>query len=170
MLEANRLGCDVIGSDINPMAYWIVRQEIEYLNLPVYLETARKFTNRLKKKIGHLYQWFGHFSVWPKYFRIDKSLKDNNFQIGLFFLVSSAKSVGNLRLGSIPKCMIQSDFSCPVGPKAVCFSRGQFCFVVKALNDNDVFWNCGHTKKQLSCRIRRCVDESAKIIPFEEAI
>ncbi len=34
----------------------------------------------------------------------------------------------------------------------------------------DVFWNCGHTKKQLSCRIRRCVDESAKIIPFEEAI
>jgi len=25
LLEANRLGCDVIGYDINPMAYWIVR-------------------------------------------------------------------------------------------------------------------------------------------------
>jgi adenine-specific DNA methylase len=30
LLEANRLGCDVIGYDINPMAYWIVRQEIEH--------------------------------------------------------------------------------------------------------------------------------------------
>jgi adenine-specific DNA methylase len=33
LLEANRLGCDVIGYDINPMAYWIVRQEIEHLDL-----------------------------------------------------------------------------------------------------------------------------------------
>ena len=29
LLEANRLGCDVIGFDINPMSYWIVKQEIE---------------------------------------------------------------------------------------------------------------------------------------------
>src|SRR5512147_1609445 len=34
IIEANRLGCDVTGYDINPMAYWIVNREIEHLNLP----------------------------------------------------------------------------------------------------------------------------------------
>ncbi len=29
LIEANRVGCDVTGFDINPMAWWIVRQEIE---------------------------------------------------------------------------------------------------------------------------------------------
>ncbi|MCK4283769.1 MAG: DUF1156 domain-containing protein, partial [Candidatus Brocadiae bacterium] len=32
LLEANRLGCDVIGYDINPMAYWIVKEAIEHLD------------------------------------------------------------------------------------------------------------------------------------------
>ena len=36
LLEANRLGCDVVGYDIDPMAYWIVRQEIEHLDLAAY--------------------------------------------------------------------------------------------------------------------------------------
>jgi adenine-specific DNA methylase len=40
LLEANRLGCDVIGYDINPMAYWIVHQESTSLNLHVYREAA----------------------------------------------------------------------------------------------------------------------------------
>ena len=29
LLEANSIGCDVIGTDINPMAAWIVREEID---------------------------------------------------------------------------------------------------------------------------------------------
>ena len=33
LIEANRIGCDVTGYDINPMAYWIVNREIEYLDL-----------------------------------------------------------------------------------------------------------------------------------------
>src|SRR5437762_8060153 len=28
LIEANRLSCDVLGFDINPMAFWIVRQEL----------------------------------------------------------------------------------------------------------------------------------------------
>jgi putative DNA methylase len=35
-IEANRLGCDTVGYDINLMAYWIVRQEIEHLDLIAY--------------------------------------------------------------------------------------------------------------------------------------
>ena len=33
LLEANRLGCNVMGMDINPMAAWIVREEIDALDL-----------------------------------------------------------------------------------------------------------------------------------------
>jgi adenine-specific DNA methylase len=31
LLEANRIGCDVHGVDINPMSAWIVREELEHL-------------------------------------------------------------------------------------------------------------------------------------------
>lgn len=33
LIEANRIGCDVVGFDINPMAWWIVRQEIDWIDL-----------------------------------------------------------------------------------------------------------------------------------------
>ena len=42
LLEANRLGCDVIGHDINPMSYWIVKQEIEHLDLDAYRAASRE--------------------------------------------------------------------------------------------------------------------------------
>src|SRR5436309_15161038 len=56
LLEANRIGCDVIGYDINPMAYWIVRQEIEHLDLDAYREATSRLHTWLEKKVGHLYQ------------------------------------------------------------------------------------------------------------------
>ncbi len=56
LLEANRVGCDVIGYDINPMAYWIVKQEIEHLDLAAYRNGAEKFLNTLTEKIGSLYR------------------------------------------------------------------------------------------------------------------
>ena len=49
LLEANRLGCDVIGYDINPMAYWIVRQEIADLDLPAYRSTAETLVSWLPR-------------------------------------------------------------------------------------------------------------------------
>jgi adenine-specific DNA methylase len=33
LIEANRVGCDVQGFDINPMSAWIVREEIEHLDV-----------------------------------------------------------------------------------------------------------------------------------------
>src|SRR6266705_3367110 len=56
LLEANRVGCDIIGYDINPMAYWIVRQEIEHIDLKAYREAANKLICWLKEKVGHLYK------------------------------------------------------------------------------------------------------------------
>lgn len=55
LLEANRLGFDVTGFDINPMAYWIVRQEIEHLDLTSYTNAARALRSRLNDEIGSLY-------------------------------------------------------------------------------------------------------------------
>ena len=56
ILEANRVGCDVTGLDINPMAWWIVKQEIEHLNLRDYEKAAVSLRTTLEKEIGHLYR------------------------------------------------------------------------------------------------------------------
>jgi len=56
LLEANRLGCDVIGYDINPMAYWIVRQEIEHLDLVAYRAAAVDLFSDLKADVDAYYK------------------------------------------------------------------------------------------------------------------
>ena len=56
LIEANRLGCDVLGFDINPMSYWIVRQEIEHLDLNKYQQSTFEIKNELEKTLGNLYQ------------------------------------------------------------------------------------------------------------------
>jgi len=55
VVEANRLGCMVTAADINPMAWWIVRQEIQDLNLEAYAEAAASLRVHLRKEIGHLF-------------------------------------------------------------------------------------------------------------------
>lgn len=56
IVEANRVGCDVIGYDINPMSYWIVRQEIEHLDLKAYRKAADELVSELEQEIGGLYR------------------------------------------------------------------------------------------------------------------
>lgn len=56
MMEANRVGCSVVGADINPMAWWIVRQELLDLNLDEYLRSAQQLRVHLEAEIGHLYR------------------------------------------------------------------------------------------------------------------
>ncbi len=56
LLEANRLGCHVVGADINPMAYWIVRQEIANLDRQAFRATAQRVIQAVEAEIGALYQ------------------------------------------------------------------------------------------------------------------
>ena len=56
LLEANRMGAHVQGCDINPMAYWIVRQEMEYLNISEYRTAAEEIRKNLESELGHLYR------------------------------------------------------------------------------------------------------------------
>lgn len=56
LLEANRIGCNVIGADINPMAAWVVREEIDALDLTAYTDTAAQLAQHLAQNLGDLYK------------------------------------------------------------------------------------------------------------------
>ncbi|MDH4081163.1 MAG: hypothetical protein OEU68_15260 [Nitrospira sp.] len=56
LLEANRLGCNVVGTDINPMAAWVVREEIDAIDLQAYRKKAQDIVAQLTADLGHLYR------------------------------------------------------------------------------------------------------------------
>lgn len=72
LIESNRVGCDVIGFDINPMASWIVREEIEHLDIHAYQEASGRLLKKLRHEIEHLYltdcPHYGDADVPVKYF------------------------------------------------------------------------------------------------------
>lgn len=78
LIEANRIGCDVAGYDINPMAAWIVREELEHLDLNAYQAEAGALVESLSAEIGDLYRTdcllYGERDVPVKYFLWVKAL------------------------------------------------------------------------------------------------
>ncbi len=56
LLEANRTGCNVIGADINPMAAWVVREEIDAIDLRAYRKKAEELVGYLAEQVGHFYK------------------------------------------------------------------------------------------------------------------
>jgi hypothetical protein len=56
LLEANRLGFDVVGADVNPMAWWIVRQELAPLDDEKFASTAAEVAADVERDVGHLYR------------------------------------------------------------------------------------------------------------------
>jgi adenine-specific DNA methylase len=72
LIEANRVGCDVQGFDINPMSAWIVREEIEHLDLGAYRQEADALMAGLQQEVGALYRTdcplYGDRDVPVKYF------------------------------------------------------------------------------------------------------
>ncbi len=78
LLEANRVGCDIIGCDINPMAAWVVREEIERLDLRTYRNAAEQLIEALGSEVGVAYRTdcplYGDRDVPVKYFLWVKQL------------------------------------------------------------------------------------------------
>lgn len=56
LIEANRVGCNVIGFDINPISYWIVERELESIDINTYRDAAGRLIGNLRSGIGQLYQ------------------------------------------------------------------------------------------------------------------
>ena len=54
--EALRLGAGVVGRDVNPMAYWLVRQGVEQIKLDQFVATGEKIWLALLDEIGDLYR------------------------------------------------------------------------------------------------------------------
>lgn len=72
LLEANRVGCDVFGRDIHPMAAWIVREELETLDTEEYGRIAAEVIGSLERDLGARYRTdcpqYGDAEVPVKYF------------------------------------------------------------------------------------------------------
>lgn len=56
VVEANRLGIDIEGWDVNPMAYWIVRQSLSSLDLRRYKQRVQEISVELQERLGALYR------------------------------------------------------------------------------------------------------------------
>ena len=56
LVEANRVGCDVEGFDINPMSAWIVREELEPIDLAAYERAAGALIDALRADLGRYYR------------------------------------------------------------------------------------------------------------------
>ena len=56
VFEAARLGLSVVGGDVNPMAYWTVRQSVSPLDLDRFQLEANRVVDDVRKQIGDLYQ------------------------------------------------------------------------------------------------------------------
>lgn len=56
LYESNRLGFNVVGTDINPMAFWVVRQSLAPLDLAAFADTAEKVIADVEEEIGQLYR------------------------------------------------------------------------------------------------------------------
>ena len=96
LIEANRVGCDVDGLDINPMSAWIVREEIEHINLADYELAANSLVAKLRSKIDRYYRTscphFGDKNVPVKSFLWVKELFcqacDQKFDLFPRYLIS----------------------------------------------------------------------------------
>ncbi|TDQ54793.1 DNA methylase [Actinorugispora endophytica] len=56
VFEAARLGLSVVGGDVNPMAYWTVRQAVSPLGLDRFQREAEKVMDDVRNQIGDLYR------------------------------------------------------------------------------------------------------------------
>ncbi len=56
IFEANRLGFSVVGTDINPMAYWIVHQSLSTIDLDAFLLIADAVAADVEVNIGEFYR------------------------------------------------------------------------------------------------------------------
>ena len=58
IIEANRVGCDVDGFDVNPMSAWIVREEIEDLEIADYQQAANRVVAALRDEVEPYYRTY----------------------------------------------------------------------------------------------------------------
>ena len=107
LIEANRIGCHVVGFDVNPMAAWIVREEIEALDLDAYEGEALRLAAGLEERVGCYYRTrcpiYGDEDVPVKSFLWINTVQCDGCRarVDLFpgFVVAKAKRHPEVRVG-----------------------------------------------------------------------
>lgn len=56
VFESLRLGMSAVGTDVNPMAYWLVRQAVEPLDMRSFLKEGEQTWLRIQERVGDLYR------------------------------------------------------------------------------------------------------------------
>jgi adenine-specific DNA methylase len=56
LFEANRMGFRAAGCDVNPMAWWVVRQSLAPVDRAAFLEAAAEVTADVEAEVGELYR------------------------------------------------------------------------------------------------------------------
>jgi hypothetical protein len=56
LFESNRVGCNVVGFDVNPMAYWVVRQELTGIDRDKFRRASEDVIREVEVVIGNLYK------------------------------------------------------------------------------------------------------------------
>ena len=56
LFEANRLGFDVVGGDVNPMAWWIVRQSLTPLDPSLVRAEGERIASQVEQEVGQFYK------------------------------------------------------------------------------------------------------------------
>lgn len=56
LFEANRAGCNAVGFDINPMAYWVVRQELVSVDRAVFRTASERVIESVDAEVGEFYR------------------------------------------------------------------------------------------------------------------
>jgi adenine-specific DNA methylase len=56
IFESLRVGASAVGCDINPMAYWLVRQAVDPIDLDAFRAAGRQVFDELNSRVGELYK------------------------------------------------------------------------------------------------------------------
>lgn len=102
MIEANRTGCGVTGLDLNPMAWWIVRQELGALDVEAYLRESNRLRDKMEQEVGALFR------------TRCKLCQSNDAKVKYFLWVKTLECAGcEQRIDLFPNYMLSEDVRHP---------------------------------------------------------
>lgn len=151
LLEANRVGCDVKGFDINPMAAWIVREEIEHLDIGAYQATALAFVDALSDEISQLYLTdcprYGDrgvpvkYFLWVKVISCDQCGRDMDLFPG-YLIADDARHTAHVLI--CRQCGELNEVHDPRTPNFCCACKGHLQTDGPAKRNRCKCLHCGH--------------------------
>jgi putative DNA methylase len=157
LVEANRLGAKIVGCDINPVSYWIVRETLKHIELQKLDAYFHQLEQDTGAKIKYLYQTAcphcgithadGLYNFWMRYIRCPFC----NKEIYLFKRTllneglsrSKSPSRTNPAIAFCPKCFVLNEW---YGEKTCCCKQCNNVFDPRSGTYDQGYFACPHCK------------------------